>query len=343
VFYRGLCEPVVDLDEALIRTGEQWLEAPPRQPWVLFVPLIAPHCPFEVEDPWFSLHDRAAVPDPILPGQREGEPGYMQAIRERHGLDRVTPDMWREVVATYYGMISRLDDQLGRLLAAVDRSGPGGRDNTVTLFFSDHGEYLGDFGLVEKWPSAMHSCITRDPLIISGGGLPEGRTSDAMVEMVDVLPTVLELAEVEAPHRHFGRSLGGLLRDPGAEHRHYAFTEGGFTVEEEPQLEQPHFPYDLKGQLQHDHPNLVGKAIAVRDQEWTYVWRLYEPPELYRRADDPGERTNLARDPTHDAVQQRMHEAMVRWLVDTADVIPEPPDPRLPRVDLPAPGQAAPV
>jgi arylsulfatase A-like enzyme len=215
LYYRGRRAPgVIDHDEAAIRSGEKWLRSPPRDPWVLFVPLFAPHCPFEVEEPWYAMYDRAALPDPVRPGDRAGEPGYMLALRDVHGLDRATALHWREVTATYYGMISRLDSQVGRLLSGIENAGAAG--NTVALFFSDHGEYLGDYGLIEKWPSAMHACITRDPLIISGAGLPGGQHCPAMVELVDVVPTVLELAGVQAPHRHFGRSLLPLLHDAGA-------------------------------------------------------------------------------------------------------------------------------
>jgi len=340
LYYRGRRAPgVIDHDEAAIRSGETWLRSPPRDPWVLFVPLFAPHCPFEVEEPWYSMYDRAALPDPVSPGDRGGEPGYMQALRDVHGLDRATAAHWREVTATYYGMISRLDSQVGRLLSGVANAGAA--DNTFTLFFSDHGEYLGDYGLIEKWPSAMHACITRDPLIISGAGLPGGQHCPAMAELIDVVPTVLELAGVQAPHRHFGRSLLPLLHDAGRAHREYAFTEGGFAVEEEPAFERAPFPYDLKTALQHDRPALVGKAIAVRDREWTYVWRRYEGPELYHRGSDPGERINLAGSPGHASTRQRLHDTIFTWLVDTADVLPADADPRSPRVDLPAPGEGS--
>ncbi|MBS2533886.1 sulfatase-like hydrolase/transferase [Catenulispora sp. NF23] len=340
LFYRGRIddENRIDPDEAAVRTAEQWLGDPPDRPWVLFLPLVAPHCPFQVEEPWYSQVDRDALPGPAAPGDPAREPRYMQAIRDRYGIGDVTADQWREVTATYYGMIAKLDDQLGRVMRAVAATDDAA--NTVTLFFADHGEYLGDHGLIEKWPSAMHECITRDPLIISGPGLPAGQVREALVEMVDVLPTVLELAGVEAPHRHFGRSLLPLLHDPAAPHRQYAFTEGGFTVEEEPRLERAGFPYDKKAELQHEDPTLVGKAVAVRDQDWTYVWRLYEPPELYRRGDDPHEQTNLAGRPEHAETERRLHDAMTRWLVETADVLPPDTDPRLPTVQLPAPGAA---
>ncbi|WP_405151187.1 sulfatase-like hydrolase/transferase [Nocardia salmonicida] len=337
LFYRGLvpAEATLDADEAAIRTAEQWLSDPPAQPWVLFVPMIAPHCPFQVEEPYFSRLNRDVLPDPVPPGDPASEPRYLAAIRERYRLGEVTAAQWREVIATYYGMIERLDAQFGRIMAGVEKAGVA--DDTVTLFFADHGEYLGDYGIIEKWPSAMHECITRDPLIISGRGVPAGQRCDAMVELIDILPTVLEMAETTAQHRHFGRSLLPLLCEPGREHREFAFTEGGYTLEEEPQIESPRFPYDLKGELQHEDPTLVGRAVAVRDRDWTYVWRLYEDPELYRRAEDPHEQNNVAGIPEFADVQQRMHEAILRWLVETGDVIPLEPDSRFPHVDLPAP------
>ncbi|ABW12575.1 sulfatase [Parafrankia sp. EAN1pec] len=338
LFYFGRTAGNLDQDEATIRTAEQRLAAIPDAPWTLFVPIIAPHCPFRAPEPWFSMYDRDTMPDPIPPG--EIEPRYVPALRNLHRLERVAPEIWREVIATYYAMVSRMDDHLGRVLSAVERTGQAG--NTVTMFFADHGEYLGDFGLIEKWPSAMHPCITRDPLVIAGGGLPEGQVYDGMVELVDVLPTVLELAGVPAPHRHFGRSLLTVLHDPGSEHREYAFTEGGFTVEEESQLEDSPFPYDLKTALQHHQPDLVGKATAIRDREWTYVWRLYDPPELYHRVTDPDERHNIAGRSEHSEVERRLSQALLRWLMTTTDIIPTDSDPRMPDVDLPTPQPVSP-
>jgi arylsulfatase A-like enzyme len=328
-----------DFDEAAIRSAEAFLgQAPTERPWLLFVPILAPHCPFGVSEPWFSMYEREEMPVPAAPPDGP-EPAFHQAIRDGHGLDRVTAEQWREVTATYYGMISRMDDHFGRVMAAVERAGAA--DTTLTAFFSDHGEFLGDYGLIEKWPSAMSANVTRDPLLVAGPGIPAGAVVEEMVELIDVFPTLLELAGVpDVTHRHYGRSLVSTLTS-GAPHRTYAFTEGGFTIEEEPQLESPPFPYDVKGRLQHENPRLVGKAVAVRDRRWTYVERLYEGNELYDRDADPAERRNLVGRPEHAEVEARLRNAIMRWLIETADVVPHEEDPRTPPVDLPAPGTVA--
>jgi arylsulfatase A-like enzyme len=128
----------------------------------------------------------------------------------------------------------------------------------------------------------MHECITRDPLILSGPGIPAGRVFDAMVELIDVFPTLLDLAGIEVEHDHHGRSLRGLLDGTDHEHREYAFTEGGFRIEEEPRIERSGFPYHLKSGLAHDHPELAGHlratvstgASCVYQPESDTPWRL---------------------------------------------------------------------
>ncbi len=313
-------------DEAATRTAVELLEGPIPEPFVLMVTLVAPHPPFAVEEPWFSVHDPADMVAPLPPGT--GKPGFMAALRDLTGLDRIEPDDWALIRATYQGMVSRLDDQLGRVQVALDRAGVAER--TVTVFHTDHGEYLGDFGLVEKWPSGLDECLLRNPLVIAGPGVAEGAVCDSLVEMIDLPATLCELAGTDVGHPQFGRSLVPVLADPTRSHRDRAFSEGGFRIDEAPQNEMPeHFPYLLKGTLQQDRPELVGRAVVVRDHDWTYVWRLYEADELYDRRLDPHETTNLAADPAHDTVRAALRDEVLRWMVETSDVIAPERDPRI--------------
>ncbi|HEF5873635.1 TPA: sulfatase-like hydrolase/transferase [Burkholderia cenocepacia] len=339
-FYRGQRsaeQAQLEYDEVVIRTAEHWLANPPDKPWVLYVPLFAPHPPFEAEEPWFSMYDRAAVADRVT--GHEGQPAYVDALAKAHGWDRLTDAQWRELRAVYYGMVSRLDHHVGRVMDAAARVTDPAR--LVTTFFSDHGEYLGDFGLAEKWPSGVHDCLLRNPLIVSGASTSAvaGTVSDAMVELIDVFPTLLDIAGIEPSHNHYGRSFAPCLTDAGATHRTYAFSEGGFLVGETAHFEKSGFPYDIKATMQAEQPESVGKAAVVRTHEWTYVWRLYERPELYRRTTDPSETTNLAGRAEYAVIEAQLRDVLLRWQIETADVLPSKKGTRFPAVDLPRPGE----
>lgn len=332
-FYRGSEGPdmVVDFDEATTLTAIGWLEREgAARPWAMWVPLVFPHVPFMVEEPWFSMHDRASMPAPIDPSTGQGKPAFMAAYREAYGWDDLTSDDLREVAATYHGMVSRVDDQFGRILAAVDAAGQ--TDDTLVVFLTDHGEYLGDWGLVEKWPSGMDPCLLRNPLIVAGPGVASGRTCDALVEIVDVGATLLDVAGATPTHTHFGRSLVDVLAEPSGEFRTHVFSEGGFSPTDVDLFERAGGEYEIKGRLQHERPELVGKAMCVRTRTHTYVYRQCEGDELYDRLADPHETTNLVDDPVHHGVLTELRSVLLDWLVATSDVIPWEKHPRFPKI-----------
>lgn len=342
LFYKGLRNPseAVDYDEAVVRSALRWLDCPPDdKPWVLFMPLIFPHCPFQVEEPYFSMYDREKILSIVAdPAKKTGyEPRYMNTIRERYGTDRATDEIWKEIKATYFGMITRLDDQFGKIIQKVDELGLW--KDTVTMFFTDHGEYLGDHGLIEKWPAGLSNTLVQEPLIIGGAGLPENKTVSAMTEMVDFVPTVLELTGVGEHFPHNGKSWVPVLVGDATEHKQYAFSEGGFLLEEEPLLEQAPFPYDIKAILQHEDTSLVGKAISLRDEKFTYIYRLYEPAELYDRIEDPHEMHNLAGEEDFRTLVDRYEKVILKWLVNGSDFLPWQKDNRFPPVNLDSPAQ----
>jgi arylsulfatase A-like enzyme len=327
-FYIGRVTPdddEIDPDEATVRTAEEWLAEPLPEPWVLLVALFGPHPPFAVGEPWFSMHARADVPRPVTPIEA-GKARFVDAIRNAYGTERLDPDDWAEIIATYYGMVSRVDDHLGRVVRALDRS--GATERTMVAFFTDHGEYRGDYGLVEKWMSGLDDCLLRNPLVIAGPDVAAGERSDTFVELIDLLPTLLDMADAAAPHTHFGRTLVPALHDPATEHRDAAFSEGGFLLVEEPLLERAGFPYHHKAALQHDQPELAGRSLCIRTPDHTYVHRLYEEPELYDRHADPDETANLAGRADVVGIERALRDRLLDWLVATSDVVPLDQDPR---------------
>jgi len=319
----------MDFDEASTCTAIDWLNSRPEGPWCLWLPLIFPHLPFEVEDPWYSMYQSVDLPERAK-HYGQGKPLFHAALRDKYGTERLSEEEWTEIRRVYYGMVSRVDSQFGRVMRALESIGE--LDNTLVIYLTDHGEYLGDFGLVEKWPSGMDRCLLQNPLIIAGPGVKEGVTAATFTEMVDILPTLLEQAEIEVGHTHFGRSLTPALLNPQAMVREQVFSEGGFSLDELGLLEISRGEYANKANLQHERPELVGKAIALRDQQYTFVYRLYEGNELYDRAVDPHETINKIDSKELQSVVRDMQTRVQDWLVQSADVIPWQADPRFPKI-----------
>ena len=321
----GLERDLLDFDEAQTRTAIDWLTDGLPEPWCLLVALVYPHPPFTVGEPWFAMHDRSSMRAPLAPA--EGKPRYHEAIRRAYGLDRLGADDWAELAATYYGMVSRVDSQLGRVMTALDDSGQDER--SAVFFFTDHGEWLGDFGLVEKWPAALDESLVRNPLVVRLPGAPAGRVADSMAEMVDLSATLHELAGIEPRYTSFGRSLVPVVTGRTDVHRDLAFSEGGFDPGEEPVLEERiDGDYERKVGLMHDDITLCGKAVAVRSADWTYVLRRHDNDELYDRSADPSETTNLVDVERHAAVIAQMRSHILDWLLETSGVVPWERDPR---------------
>ena len=326
----------LDFDEAVTRTALDFLAAPPTEPWLLWMPMLFPHLPFEVEREWYEAFDPAAMPAPIPP--RPGKAPFQAEIHRRAHLDALEAGDWQEIARIYHAMTARVDAQLGRVLAALDASSSA--EDTLVVFLTDHGEYLGDFGLVEKWPAGLEPCLTRNPIVVAGAGTRAGAVCDAPVEMIDLLPTLLDLAGGTAKHTHFGRSMLPFLVDPAAPSgRTATFVEGGFHTADAHLFEEASGEYALKAGLQREQPALVGKCVAMREGGWTYVHRQGAPAELYDRASDPQEQFNLLADAPNDALAderrqraERMRGAMLDWLLETSDVIPWQADPRFPRI-----------
>lgn len=138
-----------------------------------------------------------------------------------------------------------------------------------------------------------------------------------------LLPMFLDLTTYTQYGKSWVDGIHALGKGEVLTHKDYSFAESGFLLNEEPLLEQSPFPYDIKAGLQQNHTELVGKAIAVRDKSWTYVYRLYEADELCsRQGDDPHEAHNLAADPDFQDVRARMREVVLKWLMKTTDVLP---------------------
>ncbi len=321
-----------DMDRQWIDGAIEFLNSDPPEPFFLYLPLFFPHPPYWVEEPYFSMYDRDEMPAPVPVNGHKGKPTYYPEIHHSYDLDKLSEEQYREIVAVYYGMISRLDDQLGELREALARNGLA--DQTATMFFSDHGDYVGDYGLTEKWPTGYEDNLIRVPMVVHAPWLEPQPMSDELVEIIDVLPTMLDIAGVELNHDQFGKSLMPIARGEDVELRDAVFCEGGHGDRERQSLElvngdsDPNYVYYQKGRIQTDNPDSVCKASMVRTRRWKYIRRVADTDELYDMENDPAELENLVDRPEHAEVRHELEYRLVQWYLETGDVVPFDKDPR---------------
>jgi arylsulfatase A-like enzyme len=297
-----------------------------ERPFCIFLALFEPHPPYTIPADFYSLYRPADVPAPAPPGLPR-RPLFHAALREYAGLTQVSEAQLRQVRAVYYGQVSYSDWLLGELLEALERTGRA-RD-TALLVCSDHGDYTGDYGLVEKWPSGLEDCLTHVPLIARVPGGARGHVAAELVELFDIMPTCLELAGTHATHTHFARSLLPQLHGEPGDPARAAFTEGGYNTYE-PQAFEPIIAglYGPKTRLQNERPETITRCAAVRTDRYKYIARPNGQSELYDGRDDRLQEHNLFGDSSSREVQEALQIRLMNWYIDTSGVPQTKRDPR---------------
>ena len=228
-------------------------------------------------------------------------PNVHDDLSDRPGIYRKAANVWtdlndrqrREAAACYYASITEIDQQVGRLLDVLERTGQ--MEHTVIVFTTDHGELLGAHGLYCKNFSAFEE-ICDIPLIVSGPGIARGVVTDARVGLHDLCPTLLELAGAEPIHVPDSRSFAPVLRDPLG-------SSSPFTT----------------GYAEYHGTRYKLTQRVIWDGPWKFVFNGFDFDELYNLDDDPYEMNNLAAEPGY---QDRVRELMARmWSIvrDTDD------------------------
>ena len=204
-----------------------------QQPWFLFTSYLKPHSPSVEPQPWFGKYKPQDMPEPNLPANAKQIRAAKRGHQARAFVD--DPEMVRVMSAIYYGSISHVDQQVGRILAELERLGMA--DDTIVMFTADHGNMLGDHG---RWfKGVMYEGSARVPMIWRGTkGAKEngGKVMTQSVENIDVMPALLEAAGLPAPDGLQGRSFVKLARGGDAKWKNTVFSqlrdrmwlEGGF-------------------------------------------------------------------------------------------------------------------
>jgi arylsulfatase A-like enzyme len=285
------------VDSALRRLDE----VDSRQPFFLRAAINMPHTPYAPPMPYANWYDPAEERLPASYGDGiRTKPTLVQLFHDSRRYGDLAPDDIRRCRCSYYGLVSYIDHEVGRLLDGLAERGM--RDDTVVVFTSDHGSCLGEHGWIEKWGHLWEETC-RVPLMISGPGVSRGR-SEGLVEQIDLMPTLLELAGQSPPEEVQGRSLMPMVSGGDGAGRGAVFaetfvpalmTEPAVSVRTR-QWKRTRYPHmaDIEHRLPGDHPR---RGHPMFDEE-----SLVEG-ELYDLATDPGETRNLLLEqPGHPAL-----------------------------------------
>jgi arylsulfatase A-like enzyme len=263
------------------------------KPFFAYVAFTAPHDPRQPPAEFVGPYYETLPPLPanFIP-QHPFDNGMLKNLRDENLAPWPRPEkMIREQIAEYYGLISHMDQQIGRILAALDETGR--RDETIIVFASDNGLALGSHGLLGKQNVYEHSMHV--PLIIAGPGIPADQSTNAFAYLLDVFPTLGELAGIGYPDNLAGKSLAPVLAGTQSEVRDSIF-----------------LPY-LKIQR------------AIRDDRWKLIaYPKIQHLQLFDLEQDPNETRNLIDEPERQSDVTRLLDLMRRWQVAMNDQVEVP-------------------
>ena len=317
--------PLQDYSTGLV-AGQtvRFLEQFGNEPFALWVSIPDPHTPYECPERYAIAPD-----DVVMPPWRADEYSDGTAPernRVLHAMIGVEDDLIEDVkgcVGVYHGMVRFLDDGVGQILDALDRLNL--RENTIVVFCADHGDFSGEHAQIAKG-GAFYDCLTRVPLIVSWPGqVPQGVVDESCVNLIDIVPTVLQLQGHNVPRSMHGE---GLPTVTDAAPRDAAFSEYGaggpaFTMADLEQIEQPWGRRAIGQSLQWREAE--GRRKMVRTAEWKYVHDpMGDRDELYDLVSDPWELYNVIDNADHRDVIADLQLKLADWSVRTEDARPVP-------------------
>ena len=268
-------------------------------PFIAWVNYQDPHPAFTCPQPYYEMfcHKDIVLPEAYYKYTAASQPIRNQVWRVHSEMNDCSEDDLRKAIAVYMGQIRYIDDSVGRLMASLKQNGLD--ENTIVLFFSDHGELLGDYNMTHKLP-VFYDCLTKIPVILCHPHKWAGMRFAGLVEQVDLAPTLLEMLNVSIPHTMVGKSLTAAL-DTGSD-------SGKETVLVEAGAGAPTWKKPGEGLvLSAPHaPTSFGPGAMLRYKTWKLSMYTDDICELYNLADDPHELNNRYDDPTCAEIQAKM-------------------------------------
>jgi arylsulfatase A-like enzyme len=270
-----------------------------NQPFLLWAGTWDPHGPYRAPEPWGSMYNPDDIP---LPAQTEEEFEAFPEVLKNLATKNPEPHMgkiWKNTIAMYMGMVSHIDDQLGRFLDGLEEMKLS--DNTIVLFTSDHGDMLGEHWFVGK-RLFFYDGALKVPGIMAGPGIPKGKRLKGLAESVDLMPTLLDLA-------------GGILTPPEVQGKSWVpVMDGADSVLHDDAYTEFQFHGNPAGKPENESQN--EHAFSIFDGRYRIVCfknRLYG--QLFDFSNDPGNHINRWNDPEYAQIKQEMQNRLMNRLM----------------------------
>jgi arylsulfatase A-like enzyme len=320
--------PSVWLGETTCDYLQQCVEEAPDIPFFAWVNFQDPHSPMACPAPYCNMYDPAQVPMPISPPSSwEGLPPHHEA-KHKGGLQtfplhagkfpfpggagnvdasKVSETHTREVIAHYYGMVSLIDDQVGRILDKLAELNV--EEDTIVIFTSDHGELLGDHGLWLKGPHHYEGVI-RVPMIWRyPGKIPAGQSRQALFSHIDMVPTLLNWTKMEeqsSSDLHHTEGIQGISQ------------MAVLTGEAESKRENALCEYRV-----HPHEKAIHAKTLIKQRYKLTYYAGHPFGELYDLQVDPREEWNLWNDESFEDLKNELLQELLDLLIRTEDPLPQ--------------------
>jgi arylsulfatase A-like enzyme len=318
--YRGTQKVV----EFINNTGSE------TKPFFININFAFTHPPYEIMEPYYSRFMNKDIPlFPNKPGTNK--PDFVNKLHELHGFERLDEHDRKEMIATYLGQLNYVDNRVKEIYTALEKANE--LDNTIFIFTSDHGDFVGQYGLPEKWDTIFHDCLINIPLMIHYPAEFTGNRLSQLTENIDILPTLLDMLKLDHPYGIQGKSLIPVMNDSTVTHKDYVFCEGGhekelLDIEIQP---DPHrkviVGYLIKAKLREVLPDSLRKAKMIRTNEFKLVYRIKDKNELYDLVNDPTEMNNIYYDKQYNQVVNKLEHILLKHLIETEQNLPFDPVP----------------
>ena len=278
------------LAELTIDALERWVDGDREGPFFHRTDFLGPHHPYIIPEPYASMYDPSEIePWGNFAETFDGKPRVHEQYLQYRGVDGFDWETWSHVVANYFGFMTLIDDQIGRILDALDEFGMAGE--TVVVHTSDHGDLTGSHRLFNKGPM-MYEETYRIPLIVRWPGVVEpGSRSSEFVRFHDLMPTLLEWADCEIPDGLHARSIDPLLKREAPDD----------------------WPASTYAQYHGDEFGLYSQRM-VRTDQYKFIYNGPDRNELYDLDADPHELQNLVDHPEYVDVRQEMAQQLTDWM-----------------------------